>query len=100
MARLLWPSWRSMTISGTPRVRARRRGRGGAGGREASPYTRLDGGPAYVGSRGGTRPVPATRETVDDPLTARRAKVGIRDRSRATVAQASLERTMMTVTAA
>jgi hypothetical protein len=29
-------------------------------GREAPPDARLDGGPAHVGPRGGTRPVPAT----------------------------------------
>jgi hypothetical protein len=56
-----------MTISGTPsRASSTASGVPELVGREAPPYAGPDGGPAQVRPRGGTGPVPATAQTVDD----------------------------------
>src|SRR5215218_10294455 len=67
MPRLVWPSWRWMTIGGTPswaistawawRSLVRR---------EASPYAGLAGDASYLSARGGGRPGPSARGAVDD----------------------------------
>jgi hypothetical protein len=67
MPRLLWPSWRWMTISGTPfarqldGVRVPELVR-----REASAHSSREGGPAHIRSGGFAGPVATTRRTVDD----------------------------------
>src|SRR5215207_8094592 len=66
MLRLVWPSWRWMTISGTPFARHL----DGVGVAElvrceASPHAGLAGDAAQLGARGGRRPWASPRGAVD-----------------------------------
>src|SRR5688572_17757504 len=65
MPRLVWPSWRSMTISGTP-SRAISTACAWRSWRKASPHAGLAGDAAQLSAGGGGRPRPPARGAVDD----------------------------------
>jgi hypothetical protein len=66
MPRLLWPSWRWITISGTPSCALDGVRVAELVGREAAPDAGRRGGPAKRRARGRAGPRPSPRVTVDD----------------------------------